>query len=76
MAGDNFAVYVFRNDTGLLALVGDTEGTSLPRVDGPWRFVKASSLRPDSDDERHAIDLIKLYGFCCFDDHPHGDDVP
>lgn len=76
LANSNCAVYVFRNDSGLLALTGDPEGSSLPQVDGPWHFVKTASLRGDRDDERHALNLIGLYGFCCFSEHPGGNGEP
>ena len=72
MAAGEFKVHVFRNDRGLIALTGDAEGTSLPRVDGPWHFVRTVSLSGNTGDERHALDLIGLYGFCCLDEHPEG----
>lgn len=45
----------------------------LPRLDGPWTFVKAGALGDETADERHAVQLIGIYGFCCFDEHPDAD---
>jgi hypothetical protein len=68
MSIDEFTVWVFRNASGLLALVPEAEGVALPPAEGPWAFVHEAKLSGKTRDERHALALIDIHGFCCFDE--------
>ncbi|MEG3147428.1 hypothetical protein U1839_22475 [Sphingomonas sp. RT2P30] len=65
-----YTVWVFRNDGGMLALVDEPLGTALPPRQGPWDFVKLASLSATMPDEQHALALITVHGYCCFDETP------
>jgi hypothetical protein len=43
-------------------------GTSLPPVEGSWRRLKEVTLSGVDRDEQEALDLIREFGFCCFDE--------
>ncbi|MDB5577562.1 MAG: hypothetical protein JWR80_2738 [Bradyrhizobium sp.] len=61
-------VWIFRSRSGMLALTVDATGASLPPVDGSWRQLKEVTLAGADRDELEAIDLIREFGFCCFDE--------
>ncbi|MDB5575367.1 MAG: hypothetical protein JWR80_543 [Bradyrhizobium sp.] len=65
---DEFTVWVFRNDNGMLALVSEAQGVALPSAEGPWAFVHQAKLSGTTRDEQHALALIDIHGFCCFDE--------
>ncbi|MDB5582281.1 MAG: hypothetical protein JWR80_7457 [Bradyrhizobium sp.] len=54
----------------MLALTADASGASLPGVEGSWQQLKEVTLPGVDKDELEALDLIREFGFCCFDESP------
>jgi hypothetical protein len=59
-------VWCFKSGGELWALTDEGDGSKLPTHLGPWNLHLEVDLSGDSADEREAIRLIELHGFCCF----------
>ncbi len=66
--GLSMKVWIFHSGSGMLALTADATGAFLPPVEGSWRCLKEVTLSGVDLDELEALDLIREFGFCCFDE--------